>query len=382
MLAACEASGADLDAAADVTVLLEPATRGARRAPARRDGTPTSRSTAPAPATSGSPARPAARSSRSTAAHSPRRSRVRRALPPPLQPEPPPARPGREGRGRGAGLRDVDRAHPLRRIGRHGPSHVAGPRRSATSRSPGAGVLVAALDEQPLRRRAAARALEREAAAQLLAVQDEDGVPALERLRPRDAAALLVGAAVPDDRAAAPSAPSNRVGTCRRAARRGAWPPGRATAPSARPTSASRRPPPGAGRSGAPSPRAPGRRTRPRGRRGPRTARGPRPATRSTSTSTTCAHARPSRRNARSASTAARGPSACTSTVAVVAVAHPAEHAERPRPPDRRVAEADALHAPAHDRAHGLRCGRLAHGPQPTCAPGRSSPAAGGRCLR
>ncbi len=50
----------------------------------------------------------------------------------------------------------------------------------------------------------ATRALEREAAAQLLAVQDEDGVAAVERLRPGDASALLVGAAVPDDHAAGP----------------------------------------------------------------------------------------------------------------------------------------------------------------------------------
>src|SRR6185436_3354047 len=61
-------------------------------------------------------------------------------------------------------------------------------------------VLVAALDEQPLRSRARAGALEREAAAQALAVQDEDGVAALERLGPGDAAALLVGALVPDPR--------------------------------------------------------------------------------------------------------------------------------------------------------------------------------------
>ena len=45
-----------------------------------------------------------------------------------------------------------------------------------------------------------ARALERPAAAQLLAVQHEDGVAALERLRPGDAAALLVAAAVPHGR--------------------------------------------------------------------------------------------------------------------------------------------------------------------------------------
>ena len=48
-------------------------------------------------------------------------------------------------------------------------------------------------------------ALEREAAVQLLAVQDEDRVAALERLGPGDAAALLVGAAIPDDHACPPS---------------------------------------------------------------------------------------------------------------------------------------------------------------------------------
>src|SRR4051794_10445866 len=65
----------------------------------------------------------------------------------------------------------------------------------------GARLVVAALDQQPLRLGAGSRALEREAAAQLLAVQDEDGVAALERLGPGDAAALLVGPAVPDDHA-------------------------------------------------------------------------------------------------------------------------------------------------------------------------------------
>ena len=63
-------------------------------------------------------------------------------------------------------------------------------------------LVVAALDQQPLRLLAGPGALQGEAAAQLLAVQDEDGVAALERLGPGDAAALLVGAAVPDDHAA------------------------------------------------------------------------------------------------------------------------------------------------------------------------------------
>ena len=64
---------------------------------------------------------------------------------------------------------------------------------------PGRAVVVAALDEQPLRLGAGAGALEGEAAVQLLAVQDEDGVAALQRLRPGDPAALLVGPAVPHD---------------------------------------------------------------------------------------------------------------------------------------------------------------------------------------
>src|SRR5437867_2258541 len=53
-------------------------------------------------------------------------------------------------------------------------------------------LLVAALDEQPLRLLPGARALQREPAAQLLAVQDEDGVPTLDGLRPCDASSLLV----------------------------------------------------------------------------------------------------------------------------------------------------------------------------------------------
>jgi hypothetical protein len=60
-------------------------------------------------------------------------------------------------------------------------------------------VVVAALDEQPLRLGARPRALQSEPALQLLAVQDEDRVAALERLRPSDPAALLVGPAIPDD---------------------------------------------------------------------------------------------------------------------------------------------------------------------------------------
>src|SRR4051794_39065865 len=57
--------------------------------------------------------------------------------------------------------------------------------------------LVPALDQQPLGLLAAAGALQGEASLQLLAVEDEDGVAALQRLRPRHPTALLVGAAVP-----------------------------------------------------------------------------------------------------------------------------------------------------------------------------------------
>src|SRR3954467_2943323 len=60
-------------------------------------------------------------------------------------------------------------------------------------------MLVAALDEEPLRLRATARALQREPATKLLSTQDEDRVPAFERGRPGDAAPLFVDTAVPDD---------------------------------------------------------------------------------------------------------------------------------------------------------------------------------------
>src|SRR5436190_24320024 len=59
-------------------------------------------------------------------------------------------------------------------------------------------LLVAALDEQPLRLCSRARALQREAAAQLLTVEHENRVATLERLRPGHPAALLVCAAIPD----------------------------------------------------------------------------------------------------------------------------------------------------------------------------------------
>src|SRR4051794_37789142 len=68
----------------------------------------------------------------------------------------------------------------------------------------GASLVVTALDQQPLRLGARSRALEREAAAHLLAVQDEDAVAAFERLGPGDAAALLISAAVPHDHPALP----------------------------------------------------------------------------------------------------------------------------------------------------------------------------------
>src|SRR4051812_46906648 len=64
-----------------------------------------------------------------------------------------------------------------------------------SSMLPRAGFVVAALDQQPLPR---PRALQREAAPQLLAVQHEHRVAALERLGPRDAPTLLVRPAVPD----------------------------------------------------------------------------------------------------------------------------------------------------------------------------------------
>src|SRR5215212_1133217 len=57
--------------------------------------------------------------------------------------------------------------------------------------------LVPALDQQPLRLRAAAGALQGEAALQSLAVEDEDSVTTLQRLRPGHPSSLLVGAAIP-----------------------------------------------------------------------------------------------------------------------------------------------------------------------------------------
>src|SRR5580704_6054732 len=59
-------------------------------------------------------------------------------------------------------------------------------------------VIVAPLDQQPLRLGAGPRALQGKAAAQLLAVQHEHGVPTLLCLGPGHPATLLVGAAIPD----------------------------------------------------------------------------------------------------------------------------------------------------------------------------------------
>jgi len=83
------------------------------------------------------------------------------------------------------------------------PPGADGGRRLGDDVAAGARLPVAALDEQPLGALAGpAGALEREAAAELRPVQDEDRVTALERLGPRDAAALLVGPRVPHDPAA------------------------------------------------------------------------------------------------------------------------------------------------------------------------------------
>ena len=68
----------------------------------------------------------------------------------------------------------------------------------------GAGVVVAALDQQPLRTGAGGRPLQGESAGQLLAVEHEHGVSPLERLGPGDPAALLIGATIPHDHRPAP----------------------------------------------------------------------------------------------------------------------------------------------------------------------------------
>src|SRR4029078_3416461 len=60
-------------------------------------------------------------------------------------------------------------------------------------------IFIFALDQQPLGLCPSARTLECEAAPQLLAVQDEYRMAAREGLGPRNATALLIGAAVPDD---------------------------------------------------------------------------------------------------------------------------------------------------------------------------------------
>src|SRR3954453_11976831 len=87
----------------------------------------------------------------------------------------------------------ADTASPFRSIVAEqlGQRPAADDRLGALGHDVGAGPcpVVAALDQQPLRLSAGPRALEREAAVQLLAVEDEDRVAALERLGPRDAAA-------------------------------------------------------------------------------------------------------------------------------------------------------------------------------------------------
>src|ERR1044072_3167317 len=62
------------------------------------------------------------------------------------------------------------------------------------------GLVVPAFDQQPLRALPLADALEGEPALQLRAVEDEYGVPAVDRLGPGDPPAPLVGAAIPDAR--------------------------------------------------------------------------------------------------------------------------------------------------------------------------------------
>src|SRR4029077_3997601 len=71
------------------------------------------------------------------------------------------------------------------------------PRGFGNDIGPGAGGVVFALDQQPLGLLPRPGALQGEAALELLAVEDEDRVAAVERLRPGHPAALLVGAAVP-----------------------------------------------------------------------------------------------------------------------------------------------------------------------------------------
>src|SRR5690348_3164187 len=67
----------------------------------------------------------------------------------------------------------------------------------------GAGMVVAALDQQPLRRIAATGALQGKPAVKLLTVQHDHGVAPVKRLGQRHPPALLVGPAVPDDHTAA-----------------------------------------------------------------------------------------------------------------------------------------------------------------------------------
>src|ERR1700761_5389624 len=95
----------------------------------------------------------------------------------------------------------TERARPAHRPkGESGSSEQLGERATAEDRAGmfgddvgvGLRVLVAALDQEPLRLCARACALQREAAAQLLSVEHEHGVATGERLWPGDASTLLV----------------------------------------------------------------------------------------------------------------------------------------------------------------------------------------------
>src|SRR4051812_26887792 len=68
---------------------------------------------------------------------------------------------------------------------------------------PWARLVVPALDQQPLGLLPVACPLQGKAAPQLLAVEDEDRMTALQSLRPRHTATLLVATPVPDDHPAA-----------------------------------------------------------------------------------------------------------------------------------------------------------------------------------
>src|ERR1700704_6917172 len=72
-------------------------------------------------------------------------------------------------------------------------------------------VLIASLDQQPLRLGARSGALQGKAAVQLLSMKHENGMTAGERPRPRDASALLVGSAIPDDHTSCLQGPLERI---------------------------------------------------------------------------------------------------------------------------------------------------------------------------